>query len=105
MKTIILCIICIQVVLPQTFETFKASMEEKVRKLATDMSDIYARRCDNNIIQCEIKSYNQCEGTSEKKCFDDFPKPSSCVSDGATLSDQSATRFPNDVNTNSLSDD
>lgn len=56
------------------FNTFKSSMEAKVMKLATDMSDIYAKRCESNILACEIKSFNQCEGTSNKKCFEDFPK-------------------------------
>lgn len=56
------------------FNTFKTSMEAKVKKLATDMADIYAKRCDDNILVCEIKSYNQCEGTSTKTCFEDFPK-------------------------------
>lgn len=64
MKTLFLLLACLQIVIPQTFDAFKTSMQDKVRKLATDMSDIYARRCDNNIIQCEVKSYNQCEGTS-----------------------------------------
>lgn len=37
--------------------------------------------------------------------MEDFPKPVDCLTDGAMLSEKSATRFPNDVNTNSLSDD
>lgn len=56
------------------FNTFKNSMEAKVKKLANDMSEIYAKRCESNILACEIKSFNQCEGTSNKKCFEDFPK-------------------------------
>lgn len=73
--------------------------------LATAMSDMYANRCDSNILQCEIKSYNQCEGTDAKICYDEFPKPSSCVSGGAYLSTTSAVRFPNDVNANGLEED
>ena len=102
-KLLLLCFIISFV--SADFNTFKASMETKVKKLATDMADIYAKRCDDNILQCEIKSYNQCEGTSTKKCFEDFPKSNECISDGVYMSEVSATRFPNSVNTNSLSDE
>ena len=89
----------------QDFDSFKAEMENKVKILAQAMSDKFADRCDSNILQCEIKSYNQCEGTDAKMCYDEFPKPSSCVSSGAYLSTTSAVRFPNNVNANSLAED
>ena len=91
--------------LGQDFDAFKAEMENKVKNLAQAMSDRFADRCDSNILQCEVKSYNQCEGTDAKMCYDDFPTPSSCVSSGASLSTTSAVRFPNDVNVNSLAED
>lgn len=74
-------------------------------KLATDMSDIYAKRCESNILACEIKSFNQCEGTSNKKCFEDFPKSNQCISDGVYMSEDSATRFPNSMDVTQLSND
>lgn len=36
-------------------------------------------------------------------CHEEFPKPTDCVSGGAYLSTTSATRFPNDVDVGSLS--
>ena len=78
-------------------------MEGKVRSLATEMENIFARRCESTIATCETLSYNECDGTSTKQCYDSFPKPNSCLDGGAYLSEISAIRFPNDVNTSSLS--
>ena len=44
-------------------------MEEKVIGLAEEMERNFAERCHHDIATCQTKSYNQCEGTSEKKCF------------------------------------
>ena len=77
-------------------------MEERVMGLATKMESIFADRCIDDIATCQVKSYNQCVGTSKRKCFENFPKKEECLSDGAFLSEDSAVRFPLDVNVNAL---
>ena len=80
-------------------------METKVKQLANSMADTYASRCSSNIISCDIKSFNQCDGTDTHQCYEQFPTPSSCSAEGAFLSTTSAIRFPNSVNTDNLSDE
>ena len=69
------------------------------------MSNVYAERCTDGVVQCKIKSYNLCTGTSEKKCFEDFPLPFECVGGGAYLSKETTIRFPNDRDPNALTNE
>lgn len=67
------------------------------------MSKIYGELCNSPIGKsCEIKSFNSCEGTDEKICYDDFPKPEGCISENAMLSNTSTIGFTKDTNPNSL---
>lgn len=51
MNRFLLFVVCFYAV-SADFNTFKSSMELKVKKLATDMADVYAQRCDSNILAC-----------------------------------------------------
>ena len=67
------------------------------------MSTIYGDLCKSPLGKsCEIKSHNRCQGTDEKKCYEDFPKAEGCLSDGALLSSTSTIGFTQDTNPDSL---
>ena len=82
--------------------TFQTEMENKVKGLAKKMEKLFARRCNEDITDCQVKSWDECIGTSEKTCFEDFPKAESCLTPGAYLSQETAIRFPKNVNTSQL---
>ena len=71
-------------------------MEDKVKNLAAATTRVYGERCQNSVVSCERKSYNLCEGTSVKKCFEDYPSAGECVGEGALMSEETTIRFPND---------
>ena len=50
----------------ETFDSFKTWMEGKALDLAQEMESIYNKKCGTSVVECEVKSYNYCEGTSEK---------------------------------------
>ena len=102
MKHLVFLFVLVFLISSETFESFKEEMEEKVTGLAKEMEKFFADRCLHDIATCQIKSYNQCVGTSERKCFENFPKKAECLSDGAFLSKDSAVRFPLNVDVNSL---
>ena len=78
-------------------------MEGIVRGLALEMETIYSqKRCSDEIAQCQTKSYDFCEGTSQMYCNPDFP--SSCSTDGAYVSEESSIRFPVEIEPSNLSD-
>ena len=96
-------------ILNDDFNAFKARMEEKVKGLASEMEIIYGRRCSNDTTTCQNKSFDECEGTSTKKCFEDFPFPDlnkeNCSSTAPYLSEKSAVRFPSNINTSHLTEE
>lgn len=87
------------------FMAFKSRMDGKVKKLAEAMAQVYGRRCGDSVVSCETKSYNLCEGTSVKRCFDDFPKAGECLDGGALMSEETTIRFPNDRDPFNLDDE
>lgn len=90
----------------EDFLAFKQKMEGKIALLADGMSSVYGERCSDGVVQCKVKSYNLCQGTSERKCFDDFPRPLECTTEGAYLSRETTIRFPTgNVDTNTLTNE
>ena len=47
-------------VITDKFDDFKGEMEGKVKGLAQAMKYSYDRRCEEDVAQCKIKSYNEC---------------------------------------------
>ena len=43
---------------------------------------------------CLIKSFDECIGSSELKCYDDFPTTEGCVGPGVRLAIKSTIRLP-----------
>lgn len=83
----------------KSFYEHKKNMEDKVNKIATAYKAAYARRCHPDVLDCTIKSYNLCEGSSKKKCLHLFPLHTNCIGHGAKLANHSGYRFPNSVKT------
>lgn len=45
--------------------------------------------------QCETKTYNVCDGTTEKTCMELYPKMDGCVNKGLMMAEDSGARVPN----------
>lgn len=50
----------------ETLIRFKANMEEKVKLIASALEDQYVRNCSSELTECQVKTYDLCEGTGPR---------------------------------------
>ena len=83
----------------------KTYMEEIVGKFADRILSEYKKRCNEEVTNCTTKSYNMCVGTGTRRCFENFPTPSNCLSNGIYLSSESTVKIPDTIEPKDLSHD
>lgn len=86
-----------------SFEKFKTTLFESVKRIANESRKIFDAKCSADVAECAKKSYNECQGTDEKQCLPKYKRsPAGCLQNGVSLSKSSGVRFPYNVNPDNL---
>ena len=89
----------------KTLSQIKENMEKVISRLVDRIAYEYEQKCENRIINCNKLSYNMCNGTGERQCFENFPTPEGCLWEGIYLSNNSTVKVPDSITASELSEE
>ena len=76
-------------------------MERLASKIVTE----YEARTEDRIMNCDLLSYNMCNGTGKRTCLTNFPTQEGCLFTGMYRPILSTVKFPDMMDSNDLTED